>query len=182
MRGIDMETPKIDVKIKALNLNGGVKTCLNGKVLPGPNWNASSRETHNPGVFVIGNEFDNIISLEIEQEGLESGKTFKITGIIDDLEFSGEIEGGIKEQTVFTRPEKAIDKFCCKKGDMVWKIGYSVETEDSEESLEETADPEETLEEKTETSEEIEAVEASETSEAVEAVEASKKSEAVEAS
>ena len=143
-----METPKIDVKIKALNVKGGIKTCINGKVLPGPNWDARSRETHNPGVFVIGNEFDNIISLEIEQEGLESGKNLKITGIIDDLEFSGEIEGGIKEQTVFARPEKSIDKFCCKKGDMVWKIGYSKEKGDPEENPEETDDPEETLKEK----------------------------------
>ncbi len=137
-----MVTPKIDVKIKALNVKGGVKTCFNGKVLPEPNWDASSRETHKPGVFVIGNEFDNSISLEIEQEGLENGKTLKITGIIDDLEFSGEIEGGIKEQTVSTRPEKAIDKFCCKKGDMVWKIHYSEETGDSEENTEEKGNSE----------------------------------------
>ena len=141
-----METPKINVKIKALNIKGGVKTCLNGKVLPGPNWDSSSRETHSPGVFVIGNEFDNSISLEIQQEGLESGKTLKITGIIDDLEFSGEIEGGIKEQTVSTRPEKEIDKFCCKKGDMVWKIHYSGETGNSQENAEEKDDSEESLE------------------------------------
>ncbi|MFY1112720.1 MAG: hypothetical protein AB3K77_13725 [Methanosarcinaceae archaeon] len=142
-----METPKINVKIKALDINGGVKTCLNGKVLLGPNWEASSRETLKPGVFVIGDEFDNAMSLEIEQEGLDSGKTLKITGIIDDLKFSGEIEGGVKEQTVSTRPEKAIDKFCCKKGDIVWKIAYSEEKGDSEEKPEEKDDSEESLEE-----------------------------------
>ena len=130
-----MDTPKIDVKIKALNVNGGIKTCLNGKVLPGPSWDASSRETLKPGVFVIGNEFDNVIALEIEQEGLDSGKSLKIMGIIDDLEFSGEIEGGIKEQTVSTKPTVAIDKFCCKKGDIVWKIGYPEEESNSEEEL-----------------------------------------------